>query len=438
VKRILRQASGDGRRFDLEAVESALRVAVLVAGARSLEEVLRGVGCGRRSTPVVCACGAAMRSTGLAEKRILTILGEVGFTRSRYECPECGRTRYPGDEELEVVGTSRSPGLQRMMARAGSRESFKEGSEDLRIYAGIAVSPKDVERVAEGIGAAVESWSAAERDVQLRAEEKREHRPAPKTIPILYVSYDGTGVPMVPAALKGRKGKQEDGSAKTREAKLGCVFTQTATDEEGRPVRDPESTSFVGAIETAEVFGQRIYAEALRRGLNSAAQVVVLGDGARWIRGLAELHFHQALQIIDLYHAKEHVANLCKLLWPYDDKQSHRHRVRWWTDLEAGKIEKIIREAKKDIPASKETAEKVRTEINYLEENKERMRYAAFREKGWFVGSGVVEAGCKTVIGKRLKQSGMEWSVRGANAIISLRCGHLSGRIEEFWESRCA
>lgn len=438
VKRILSQASAFGRRFDLEAVESALRVAVLVAGARALEAVLRGVGCGRRSEPVVCACGAEMRRTGLREKRLLTILGEVSFTRSRYACPKCGGSRYPGDEDLEVAGTSRSPGLRRMMARAGSRETFKEGREDLRVYAGITVSPKDVERVAEKIGAEMEAWSAQERKALIAAEAERGPRPLPKTIPLLYISYDGTGVPMVPAEVKGRKGKQEDGSAKTREAKLGCVFTQTATDEEGRPVRDPQSTSFVGAIETAETFGERIYAEALRRGLNSAAKVVVLGDGARWIRGLAELHFHQATHIIDLYHAREHLAHLCKLLWPNDEKQVQRYRTRWWTDLEEGKVEKIIREAQKEIPAPKATAEKVRTEINYLEENKERMRYADFREQGLFVGSGVVEAGCKTVIGKRLKQSGMEWSVRGANAVISLRCSFLSGRVEEFWESRCA
>jgi hypothetical protein len=304
---------------------------------------------------------------------------------------------------LEVAGTSRSPGLRRMMARAGHRDTFKEGREDLRVYAGITVSAKDVERVAETIGAEMEVWSAEERKSLLAAEAERGPRPIPKAIPIMYVEYDGTGVPMVPAEVKGRKGKQKDGSAKTREAKLGCVFTQTGVDDAGRPVRDPQSTSFVGAIETAEPFGERIYAEALRRGLNSAAKVVVLGDGARWIRGLAELHFHQAIFIIDLYHAKEHVADLCKLLWPQDDNQSNRQRIRWWTDLEEGKVEKIVREARQQIPARKEPAEEIETEIHYLEENRERMRYAAFREQGLFVGSGVVEAGCKTVIGKRLK-----------------------------------
>jgi len=415
-----------------------VRLAVLSAGARALEEILQGVGCGRGAGPVVCTCGAEMKSCGRAEKRLLTILGEIKFVRSRYECPICGKSRYPGDEELEVVGTTRSPGLRRMMARAGSRETFKEGRDDLRVYAGIEVSAKDVERVAEKIGAEMEAWSRAERPALLKAEAESGTRAVPKTIPVMYVEYDGTGVPMVPAEVQGRKGKQEDGSAKTREAKLGCVFTQTTTDEKGRPRRDPDSTSFVGAIETAEAFGERIYAEALRRNLAAAEKVVVLGDGARWVRGLAELHFSQALQIVDLYHAREHVADLCQLLFADDEKQRQRHRLRWWTDLDEGQVEKIVREARRQIPARKEIRAKVETELKYLEENKPRMRYAAFRKQGLFVGSGVVEAGCKTVIGKRLKQSGMEWSLKGANAILSLRCSFLSGRTEEFWESRCA
>ena len=249
---------------------------------------------------------------------------------------------------------------------------------------------------------------------------------------------DGTGVPMIKSETDGRKGKQPDGTAKTREVKLGCVFTQTTIDEDGRPVRDPESTTFVGAIETAEDFGKRIEAEAIRRGLSNPHRVVVLGDGAAWIRNLCELRFPDALQIVDLYHAKEHVANLCKLIFGCNDKKVLRYRTKWWTYLEESKVEKIVCQANKMLPANGETLQKVMTELHYLEENKNRMLYADFRKQGFFVGSGVIEAGCKSIIGARLKQSGMEWSVRGANAIIALRCAMLSDRFEDFWETRAA
>jgi hypothetical protein len=350
-----------------------------------------------------------------------------------FQCPACGATRYPGDEQLDIVGTTRSPGLRRMMARAGSQSTFKEGREDLKIYAGLEVSAKDIERVAEGIGQQMETWSCQEREAFLRQNETV--RPD-KTIPILYISYDGTGVPMTPEELRGRRGKQADGSAKTREAKLGCVFTQTTTDAKGFPVRDPGSTSFVGAIESAEDFGWRIYGEAVRRGLPKAQRVVILADSAEWIKHLAQMHFPEATFIIDLYHARQHISELCKILFARNEKKIGHQRIRWWTDLDDGKVEKIIRQAQLHLPQDTEAKKKAEIEIHYLEKNAEYMRYAEFRAQGLFVGSGVVEAGCKTLIGQRLKQSGMEWSVRGANAIISLRCILMSGRFEHYWESR--
>lgn len=423
------------RRADLEAWEGALRAAVLSAGARALSGLLSGIGSGRQHDAVLCGCGARMGSQGVRKKMLHTILGPVPYSRSMFMCPACRSTRYPGDEALDVAGTGRSPGLRRMMSRAGSKSTFKEGRDDLKIYAGLSVSAKDVERVAEGIGRDMEDFSSRERTGFL---SQGEPDGSAKTIPVLYVSYDGTGVPMTRAELMGRKGKQPDGSARTREAKIGCVFTQTATDQNGFPVRDPDSTTFVGAIQPGEAFGWRIYAEALRRGLAKAHRVVVLGDGAEWIRTIAQTHFPQATQIIDLYHAREHVAQMCKVLFGATGEKTTSYRIRWWTDLDNGQVEKIAQQARENLPSDPDAAAKAAGEIAYLEKNAERMRYAQFRAQGFFVGSGVVEAGCKTVIGTRLKQSGMEWSVRGANAIIALRCMIKSERFEDYWESRVA
>jgi hypothetical protein len=421
------------KHADLESWESALRAAVLSAGAKVLEQMLQGIGSGREPEAISCDCGTRMESQGLKCKEVLTILGSLTYRRSMFQCPACQRTRYPGDEQLDIIETTRSPGLRRMMARAGSRSTFKEGREDLKIYAGIEVSAKDIERVAEGIGQQMEDWASQDRKEILQYPPQL---PSEKTIPILYISYDGTGVPMTQKELTGRKGKQADGSAKTREAKLGCVFTQMATDARGFPVRDPDSTSFVGAIEPVEDFGWRIYGEAARRGLSKVERVVVLADSAQWIKNLAQMHFPEATLIIDLYHARQHVSELCKALFARNEKKIKQQRIRWWTDLDDGKVEKIIRQAQQNLPQDAEGKKKAETEIHYLQKNVEYMRYAKFRAQGLFVGSGVVEAGCKALIGQRLKQSGMEWSVRGANAIISLRCILTSGRFEDYWESR--
>jgi hypothetical protein len=214
------------------------------------------------------------------------------------------------------------------------------------------------------------------------------------------------------------------------------VFTQTTTDEKGFAVRDPDSTSFVAAIESSDEFGRRIYAEAVRRGLYDAHRVVVVGDAAEWIRTIADEHFPEAIQIVDLYHAREHVSALCKRLFGLSEKQIVQHRIRWWTYMDEDKIERIIQQAREKLPSADGDREMAQREITFLDKNKERMRYKTFRSMGLFVGSGVAEAGCKTLIGHRLKQSGMEWSLRGANAILSLRSAVQSGRFEEYWESR--
>ncbi len=248
---------------------------------------------------------------------------------------------------------------------------------------------------------------------------------------------DGTGVPVVPHETEGRKGKDENGRAKTRETKLGCVFTQTTADDQGRPLRDAHSTTYVGAIETAEQFGPRIYAEAVRRGLKRAKRVVVLGDGAPWIWNIAAEHFHGTVQIVDLYHARQHLAELGKIVYGPASIKAKDWAAGRCEQLDEGNVTAVLRALNRLRPA--DAAQKaVQQTLSYFETNSERMRYAKFRSQSLFVGSGVMEAGCKTIIGLRLKQSGMRWTVRGANAIIALRCSELSGRWEEFWEARSA
>jgi hypothetical protein len=235
----------------------------------------------------------------------------------------------------------------------------------------------------------------------------------------------------------GRQGKVEGQPAHTREVKLGCVFTQTTWDEEGFAIRDPDSTTYTGAIETAVEFGKRIYREALKRGWRLGKKRVVIGDGAEWIWTLVAEHFPDAIQIVDLYHARQHLWEVARQLYPHEDSKqkawmkAHQKRL-----LDKGKIEKLVGALQAIHTTNSQMAEKIRTEADYFERNAERMRYPKFRHQHLFVGSGVIEAGCKTVIGSRLKQSGMFWTVRGANAILALRCSHLNGLFEDYWEGR--
>jgi hypothetical protein len=320
------------------------------------------------------------------------------------------------------------------MGRVGGKESFNEGRRDLEELAGIKVQTKAVERVAEEIGAALERLGGKERE-QAIAEQKIVPL---KSIAKLYVSFDGTGVPVIKRETEGRRGKSATGEAHTREVKVGCVFTQTRVDEQGHPVRDEASTTYVGAIETAAEVGWRIYGEAERRGLRRAAQLIIIGDGAPWVWGLAAEHFPGAIEIVDLYHVREHLTALSKLVYGVAGAKAREWATARLAQLDEGEVESLLLSLRRLRPTAAQTQEAVRQAIGYFDGNRERMRYAKFRRQQLFVGSDVIEAGCKTIVGYRLKQSGMRWRLRGANAIISLRCAQLSCRWEESWEMRAA
>jgi hypothetical protein len=414
----------------------AFRAVLHQAGAAALSQLLQFPEPAAALRTLPCPCGHEARYRELRSRSLLTALGEVELSRPWYLCPHCHNGQFPVDRRLDVENRDCSPGVRRMQALVGQESAFDHGREQIKILAGLEITAKSVERTAEAIGA------------DIAAGEQREIRKAVQLdlpvilgqpIPILYVQMDGTGVPVVKKETEGRKGKTDGQPAHTREVKLGCVFTQTAWDKEGYAIRDPDSTTYTGAIETAEDFGKRIYLEAWNRGWRHAAKKVIMGDGAEWIWNLADLHFPGGVQIVDLYHARQHLWELARKFYPNDPvRQKAWMKIHQKRLLDKGKIEKLVLSLRSIESTDTDVLEKLRTKADYFERNAERMRYPKFRRQHLFVGSGVIEAGCKTVIGSRLKQSGMFWTVRGANSIIALRCCHLNGRFEDYWDSRRA
>jgi hypothetical protein len=363
-------------------------------------------------------------------KQIVSLLGEGNIARNYYECEKCNNHMIPKDILLGIENTSFTPGVVFAASKLSGCDSFKSSSEGLKELCGINVTIKETERLAESTGERLETANQQKIVNVFGCTDV----PAPEMpISTMYIEFDGTGVPMTKRELDGRRGKQEDGTSRTREAKLGCIFTQTDTDKDGNPVRDSNSTTYFGAIEAASQFGNRLYSEAVHRGVHFAENVVIIGDGAKWIWNIAAEHFPNAVEIIDLYHAKEHVYNLIKQLVS-DDKQRYHYKKKWFALLEKGDIDSLVIEFSSIETKTDEQKDSVNKEIGYFTENTARMQYASFKKQHLFVGSGVIEAGCKNVIGKRLKQSGMRWSLRGANAVIALRCAILSGSFEQSFE----
>jgi hypothetical protein len=405
------------------------------AGSAALSELLQFSAPSAEHRRVACGCGQEAYYRGLRSKPILTAVGPVTVLRPYYLCPHCHAGQFPADRELDIADTEFSPAVRRMQAVVGQQMPFDAGRQQMKLLAGIELTTKSMERAAEAIG---EDIAAREHQEMQRAVQLHLPIVIGSPVPILYIEMDGTGVPVVKKETVGRQGKIDGQPAHTREAKLGCVFTQTGWDKEGYAIRDPDSTSYVGAIENAEEFGKRIYVEAWKRGWSQACTKVVIGDGAEWIWNLADQHFPGAVQIVDLFHARQHLWELARRLHPNDEAEKKRWMLVHQELLDRGRMKKLtvaLRSVRTDNP---ELAEKLRTEADYFHRNALRMRYPKFRRLHLFVGSGVIEAGCKTVIASRLKQSGMFWTVRGANAILALRCCHLNGRLEDYWENRRA
>ena len=421
-------------RLDLEATEMAVRSALHRAGAAALSQLLQFPAPSKERRTLACPCGQQAHYHQLRTKPVLTAVGPVELSRPYYWCPDCQAGQFPADVELDIEDTGFSPGVRRMQGMVGQDAPFDHGREQMKVLAGLEVTTKSVERAAEAIGAEIAQdeqgkiQKALQLDLPVRASEP---------MAILYVQMDGTGIPVVKKETAGRPGKTAGQPAHTREVKLGCVFTQTTWDKKGYPIRDPDSTTYTGAVETAENFGKRLYGEAWQRGWSRAQKKVVMGDGAEWIWNLAAEHFPGVIQIVDLYHARQHRWELARRLYPQDEgKQKAWMKVHQKRLLDRGKIKRLVgllRSIESDRP---EVAEKIRTEADYFERNAQRMRYPKFRRQHLFVGSGVIEAGCKTVIASRLKRSGMFWTIRGANAILALRCSYLNGRFEDYWEGR--
>jgi hypothetical protein len=423
-----RQAVAD---LDFEALEVAVRQQVLQLAGQAVEQRLNADLSDQASTRVPCSCGREAHFAGRRAKQVHSVLGPLRLERAYYHCSTCGHGYCPRDAHLQIENTSLSPALTRMVGTVGAMVSFQEGSELLTELAGVAVDAKQVERTAEALGKQI-------------AEDERVHSEPSDMLPLpqtLYLGMDGTGIPLRAEELAGRIGKQPDGSAKTGEVKLCTIWSAESLDEEGTPIRDAGSVTYSAALESASApdiaatrapFAERVWREATRRRFCHASRRVVLGDGALWIWNITEDQFPDATQIVDRYHAKQHLSDLGKALYGLTPSRATEWTERRKEELDTGKFQALLHAIRRQIPRSDEA----RRCLHYFQTNRDRMRYPQFHAQGLCTSTGVVEAGCKVAIGTRLKRAGMHWTVRGSNAIIALRCAKLSGRFQDFWERR--
>lgn len=370
---------------------------------------------------------AGEQRKGRASLTLDGIFGSFVLERDYYYHPGKERGHFPADAALGIAG-GKTPALLRLVCLEGADEaSYQKAEAHLRETGGINISARQIQRTVQQVGVDAQQW---------QQREARQPLPECQPAPILYLSADATGLPMRKAELAGRKGKQPDGSAKTRAAYLGCVFTQHGRDEQGRPVRDYESTTYVSGMNGLAEFGPVLRQEAIRRNLAEAGRVVLLIDGALGLENMGQLNFPSATQIVDFWHGVDHAGKVVEaLLGSNGHPQYQTQRSRWVRRLLDNGVVNLIKETREQC-AGKANAQEVEAALAYFVHNVPRMKYRTFRQQGLFIGSGVIEAGCKTVIGSRCKQSGMFWGKPGAENVLALRCLSASRRLDAFWKDR--
>jgi len=406
----VQQQFADSGSWDMARLETGLREALMKDGCRILEALLNQPG----------ALGTVQPEGQLHEirsRRVQSLLGPFELRRGYYHSGD--RRLFPMDTLLGLTD-SYTPGLAKLMCRAAGMDgAYEEASQTLELYAGVEVPASQVRRLAQEIGYDLGTWNP--RREELRCGE----------VPTLYIACDGTGVPMRKEETRGRRGKAPDGTSATREVKLGCVFSSHGVDEKGHPVRDESSTTYVASFEPAGDFGLKLRQEAVLRGMAKARRMVFIGDGACWVWNLARTNFPGCIEILDFYHACEHLAVLADALWP-NPKPTEQVK-RWIKCLKAGQLRKVLAQATRALPHHGPRRAAALREIEYFKTNSARMQYNIFRKQGLFIGSGVVEAGCKTVVGKRAKQSGMFWRIPGAQHVLNIRCAVLGQTYDAYW-----
>src|ERR1700730_12945536 len=388
-----RQAVED---LDLEALELAVRQQALQLAGAAVEQRLNADTSDEQGSRIRCGCGQEARLVGRRSKQVQSVLGPLQLERAYYHCSCCGHGFCPRDGHLGIENTSLSPALTRMVGTVGAMVSFQEGSELLTELAGVPVDAKQVERTAEALGKQVA-------EDECTHSEPLDALPLPRT---LYLGMDGTGIPLRAEELVARTGKQPDGSAKTGEVKLCTIWSAESLDEEGIPIRDQGSVTYSAALESASAldtaapspFAQRVWREATRRRFCQAPRRVVLGDGAPWIWNIADEQFPDAVQIVDRFHAKQHLSDLGKALYGPTAPRAAQWAERRKEELDTGKFRALLTAIRRQVSRSEEA----RRCLHYFQTNRERMRYLEFHAQGLCTSTGVVEAGCKVAIGTRL------------------------------------
>jgi hypothetical protein len=409
--RALMAAEGMELSGDVGMAEPQVRQRMLAIGQTMLAQHFGGRKLGYEGSSRVCVCGASQKFMGYRDKHVVTLVGAVRLARAYYYCPACGASCIPYDQQVGLSSGAASPGVARAACRAGIEVPFAQAADLLAELAGVRLSERTVARLTTRAGA------TADRQEQAQAQRIQEWRDAPEA-PVagrLYHSADGTMIHTL---------------TQWQEVKTQVVYWKDA--------QGNHQARYCSRLERIEEFVGHAWALSTRWGLNHCRQSVLIGDGAAWIWDRLGPVFDEAVQIVDWYHATEHLWTCGRAVYGEATAACTQWVETKKTLLWHGRWRFLIDQLQRERARRRGHAPRAALQslITYLENQGSRLDYQKFRDQGLDVGSGTVESACRHVVQSRLKRAGTRWSTRGAQAVLSLRTCHLNGQWDTFWTTR--
>jgi hypothetical protein len=408
------------------------------------------------------SCGHVQRLVGERSKELITLVGPVSFVRPYYQCLQRAEpaeehdgphAEAPADALWGVNQQRTTPGVQQQISYLSARLTFEEAAQTLCRSVPIGMSGRQALNLMRPVGEALAA--AEDHHVQVVQAQAKQARSQPSMQPEehkgmerLYIELDGVLARMRRGSVPMEKEERQRTGDVYREIKAGAVFRAERGPQRSKLAAGvyvdtpaPDSLRYVARRTAKGGFAWLLYQLALQAGLEQAQQVVVLGDGAPWIWNLVAEHFPGAVQILDLYHAKEHVWDVAHAVFGRGTARGTAWATHACSLLEQGHREALVSAIAALPPIAAEPGQGrslPERAVDYFTTNADRMRYPLFRAQGMHLGSGIAEAACKTIVSTRAKRSGMRWTPEGLDALLPLRTAVLNGTYDSFWEHEYA
>lgn len=409
----------------LTEMEQVARASLLEVGRRAFEQWLSAEASSEQVVrQVACACGGEAAYVRQRDATLRTVLGKVNCQRAYYLCPACGRGQYPLDERLGLRPNAMSGELERLAGMMGVERPFEQGSRLFEAMTLLSLSDHSLDRAAQAYGAEQAKreaeWETEAADMDKLLEHTRTAKPARR----LYGAIDGGRV-----HIRGEEGVQD---ALWRELKVGAWFT-TRAQPPARPDGEwsvrAENIHYYADICEADTFSRLVWSTGFQQHAQLAEELIILGDGARWIWDLVDEHYPHAIQIVDWFHACEYLDPVAKVAFR-DQARQKTWLEQTKTALWEGHLEEVIAACQEHVDLDREEnpAQKA---VTYYTNNRHRMDYPTYRANGYHIGSGTIESGIKQIGTQRMKVVGAFWNLESARKVAKARAAFLSDQWDE-------